>query len=151
MSKIIKAISCSRQPKVLRRTSNVFAVLALILELVYLFEISTNIWVFFVAMICFGFFITLYILSLLVSLAIAGDLLDESYSALKEGKLFLETLKIMLNSATDSSDETDISDASAPALLQWLVSELKISTSRTELMEKAIKILKNHYNHTTHD
>ena len=151
MSEIFKTISNSREPKVLRRISIVFAIAALILELMFLTGMSENIWVFNAALICLGFFITFYPLSLLVSLAIACKLLNEAYSALRDIKVLTESLIIDLHSATDSSDKIDISDASAPAIFQWFESELKFSKTRSELMEKAINILKNHYNTIRHD
>lgn len=151
MSEIFKTISNSREPKALRRISMVFAVVALILELMFVSGISENIWVFNAALICIGFCITFYTLSLLVSLAIASKLLDEAYSALREVKLSLETLKIDLKSVINSPDKIDFSDTSAPALLQWLVSELQFGQTRTKLMEKAVNILKNHYNTIRHD
>ena len=151
MSKFFKTISNSREPKVLRRISMVFAVGAMILGLMFLTGISKNIWVFNGAFICIGFYIILYTLSLLVSLIVAGRLLDDAYSTIRESKLFLETLKIYLDSATDSSDKINFSDISAPALLEWLESELQFGKTRTDLMEKAVNILKNHYNTIRHD
>lgn len=151
MSEIFKTISNSREPKALRRISMVFAVVAIILGLMFVSGISENIWVFNAAWICIGFYITFYTLSLLVSLAIASKLLDEAYSALREVKLSFETLKIDLKSVINSPDKSDLSDTSAPALLQWLVLELQFGKSRTELMEKAVNILKNHYNTIRHD
>lgn len=151
MSKIFKTISNSREPKVLRRISMVFAVVALLLELMVVSGISDNIWVFSAALICLGFCITSYTLSLLVSLAIASKLLDESYSAIQEVKLFLETMKTYLNSEGNSSDKIDFSDIPAPALLRWIESELQFGKTRTDLMEKAVNILKNHYKTIRHD
>lgn len=151
MSKMFETISSCRQPKAIRRTSLVFAVLAFILGFMYLSGIFVNVWVFNLTLICIGFYIILYTLSLLVSLIVAGRLLDEAYPTIRESKLFLETLKIYINSATDSSDKIDFSDATAPVLLQWLESELLFSKSKTELMEKAVNNLKNHYNSIRHD
>ena len=151
MSEIFKTISNSRGPKVLRRISMAFAVGAMILGLMFLTGISKNIWIFYGAFICIGFFITFHPLSLLVSLAIACKLLNEAYSALRDIKVLTESLIIDLHSATDSSDKINISDASVPAIFQWIESELKFSKTRSELMEKAINILKNHYNTIRHD
>lgn len=151
MSKSFKIISNCRQPKTIRRTSFVFAVLAFILGLMYLSGIFVNVWVFNLTLICIGFYIILYTLSLLVSLIVAGRLLDDAYCTIRESKLFLETLKIYLDSATDSPDKIDFSDISAPALLQWLESELQFGKTRTELIEKAVNILKNQYNSIRHD
>lgn len=151
MTKSFKIISNCRQPKAIRRTSFVFAVLAFILGLMYLSGIFVNVWVFNLTLICIGFYIILYPLSLLVSLIVAGRLLDDAYSIIRESKLFLETLKIYLDSATDSPDKIDFSDISAPALLQWLESELQFGKTRTDLMEKAVNILKNQYNTIRHD